>query len=94
VELYKIQHGGAIPNLTGDWNSLLKTSSYGQPAQTFGPYLAVIPTNPLNGNKNVVDGTGATPTDTACGFIYDYNDGKGTGQIYGTASDGKTVTTY
>jgi general secretion pathway protein G len=94
VELYKIQHGGAIPNLTSDWNALLKTSTFGHPVQTFGPYLAVTPTNPLNGNKNVIDGTGATPTDAACGFIYDYNDGKGSGRIYGTASDGKTVTTY
>src|SRR5215471_11077401 len=57
VELYKLQHGDALPPLTTDWTSLTNTSVYpASSTNTFGPYLQQTPKNPLNGNSVVVNG--------------------------------------
>jgi general secretion pathway protein G len=59
----------------------------------FGPYMQSIPYNNLNTNSTVVDANvapGSTYT-AACGYVYDFNAGAGTGRIYGTGIDGKTV---
>jgi general secretion pathway protein G len=59
----------------------------------FGPYMQSIPYNNLNTNSTVADANyapGSTYT-TACGYVYDFNAGAGTGRIYGTGIDGKTV---
>jgi general secretion pathway protein G len=96
IQLYKLQHGDALPNLVTDWTPFTATSTYGTPSQTFGPYMQAAPTNPENGNTTVLDST-TGPTGTAasaCGFVYDYNSGNGSGQIYGTGTDGKTVLSY
>jgi general secretion pathway protein G len=94
IQLYKLQHGDTLPNLITSWAPLTASSSYG--GQTFGPYMQAEPSNPINGNFNVVDSTVATggataPTvGTACGFVYDYNSGNGSGLIYGTDASGST----
>lgn len=80
-----------------DWTPLTAGTSYGNPAQTYGPYMQAIPVNPMNGNSVVVNGTVATGQSaapngfTASGFVYDYNSGNGTGLIYGTDSTGTTI---
>ncbi|MGD0463800.1 MAG: type II secretion system protein [Tepidisphaeraceae bacterium] len=90
IQFYKMQHGDTLPNLVTNWDPFTGSTTYGNPAQTFGPYMQAAPVNTMNGNSNVIDGTvalgGATaPTvSTACGFVYDYNSGAGSGQIYGT----------
>jgi general secretion pathway protein G len=95
VALYKLQHQDVLPDLVTSWNPLiLKTDAAGSttPAagvQTFGPYMQDIPTNSLNGKTNVVNGTGSVTT--ACGFVYDYASGAGSGKVWGTDIDGKTV---
>jgi general secretion pathway protein G len=94
IQLYKMQHGDTLPTLTTNWTPLTASSTYGNPVQTFGPYMQAIPTNPLNGNTNVVDGTGAASSATSCGFVFDYNSGNGTGRIFGTDTDGKSITAY
>ncbi len=91
VELYKLQHGDQLPDLVTDWTPLTDTSTYGNPAQTFGPYLQQSPTNPLNGYGNVEDGDGTAAAGAACGFVYDYNGGAGKGRIWGTDTDGTTI---
>jgi general secretion pathway protein G len=97
IQLYKLQHGDTLPNLVTDWTPLTASTSYGNPAQTFGPYMQAIPVNTLNGNTNVVDSAVATGQATApngytaCGFVYDYNSGNGSGLIYGTDSTGTTI---
>lgn len=91
IELYKLQHGDAVPDLVTDWTPLTETSTYGNPAQTFGPYLQQSPTNPLNGNSTVEDGDGTGAAGAACGFVFDYNGGAGTGRIWGTDTDGTTI---
>jgi len=96
IQLYKLQHGDALPDLVTSWAPLTASTTYGNPSQTFGPYMQAQPINPMNGNANVVDGTVATggataPTvSTACGFVYDYSSGSGTGLIYGTDNTGST----
>jgi general secretion pathway protein G len=95
VQLYKLQHGDALPNLITDWTPLTESTTYGNPTQNFGPYMQAIPVNTMNGNSNVVDSTVATggataPTvGTACGFVYDYTGGSGL--IYGTDATGTTI---
>jgi general secretion pathway protein G len=97
IQLYKLQHGNTLPDLVTDWTPLTASTSYGNPAQTFGPYMQAIPINTINGNSKVVDGTvptgQATPPNgyTACGFVYDYNGGNGSGLIYGTDNTGTTI---
>jgi general secretion pathway protein G len=95
IQLYKLQHGDTLPNLVTDWTPFTANTSYGNPSQSFGPYMQAIPVNPMNGNSNVVDSTVATggataPTvSTACGFVYDYTGGSGL--IYGTDTTGTAV---
>jgi hypothetical protein len=58
-----------------------------------GPYMQSIPTDSLNGSTLVIDANvmpGSTATST-CGYVYDFNVGVGTGRIYGTGTDSKTV---
>jgi len=80
VELYKLQHGDALPDLVTSWDPFLKTSSYG--GKTYGPYMQAVPTNPLTGGSTVADGDG-TAAKAGAAFIYDSTGG--TGRIYGTA---------
>ncbi|MGD0387988.1 MAG: prepilin-type N-terminal cleavage/methylation domain-containing protein [Tepidisphaeraceae bacterium] len=95
IQLFKLQHGDTLPNLVTDWTPLTASTTYGNPAQTFGPYMQAVPSNPLNGCSGVVDAgqnlTGATPATLSgltcaagSGFVYDYNSGNGSGLIYGT----------
>jgi general secretion pathway protein G len=94
IQLYKLQHGDQIPNLVTDWTPLTASTQYGNPVQNYGPYMQAIPVNPMNGNSTVVDGVVATggssapAANSACGFVYDYNSGNGTGLIYGTSDPG------
>jgi len=89
IELYKLQHGDQLPDLVTDWTPLTGTSTFG--GQTFGPYMQSAPSNPLNSRSNVVDGDGSAAAGSACGFVYDYNGGSGTGRIFGTDTDGTTI---
>jgi general secretion pathway protein G len=98
IQLFKLQHGDALPDLITDWTPLTEPTTYGNPTQNFGPYMQAIPVNPMNGNSNVVQGVIATggataPTASgACGFVYDYGTaGSGTGLIYGTDATGAAV---
>jgi general secretion pathway protein G len=91
IELYKLQHGDSLPDLVTNWNPMTQTSTYGNPPKTLGPYMQAVPVNPLNGNNNVVSGTGAAAVGTACGFVYDDGAAGGTGRIYGTDTDGKSI---
>lgn len=62
---------------------------------TFGPYMQAPPKNPLNNRAavtNAVVDPAAPAAVAACGFVYDYNAGNGTGKIYGTSNvDGTAV---
>ena len=89
VQLYKLQHGDTLPDLVTSWAPLTTQTTYG--VTNFGPYMQAAPSNPLNSKSNVVNGTNAAASGTACGFIYDYSSGTGTGRIWGTDTDGKTV---
>jgi general secretion pathway protein G len=99
IELWKLQHGDALPNLVGgvdganpdtsNWNPLTTVTQFN--GVNFGPYMQAPPRNPLNNLGAVADGDGTAAAAAACGFIYDYNGGAGTGRIWGTDVDGLTV---
>jgi general secretion pathway protein G len=96
IQLYKIQHGETLPNLVTDWTPFTGTTSYGNPSQTFGPYMQAVPVNSMNGSSVVIDSTvslaaSSAPTVASCGFVYDYNSGSGSGLIYGTDNTGTAV---
>jgi general secretion pathway protein G len=92
IQLYKLQHGDAIPNLTTNWTPMTATSVYPTSGgTTFGPYMQATPVNPLNNLSTVTDGTVATTPGAAVGFIFDYNSGNGTGEIWGTDATGVAV---
>ena len=60
-----------------------------------GPYMQSIPKNPLcptAANSSTVEATvnGAAAA-AVVGFVYDYQGGAGSGQIWGTDTDGKTA---
>jgi general secretion pathway protein G len=81
VQLYKLQHNDAIPDLVGtQWTLLMgKTTAAGTidaANGTYGPYLETIPKNPLNGNSNIAAAVGASDT----GWVYDQT----TGNIFAT----------
>jgi general secretion pathway protein G len=96
IELYKLQHGDTLPNLLtsgSGWAPFTGTTSYGNPAQTFGPYMQATPSNPENGFSTVIDSTAAPGATVASGtgFVFDYNGGNGSGEIYGTSDTGGTT---
>ena len=65
VELYKLQHGDAIPPITGtggiDFWTALTGTSVGPDGKTYGPYLQAVPVNPFN-NNSLLTNTTATST--------------------------------
>ena len=89
LEMYKIQHGGAVPDLITSWNPLINATVYNN--KTVGPYIPRAPKNGLNNLSNVVDGDGTGPVGSAAGFVYDYAGGSGTGKLMATNPDGTTI---
>ncbi len=94
IPLYKLEHRDKLPNLVAGWDCLThKTDVNGNidppSGPTFGPYLQSVPSNSLTGSPTpvVVDGTSFVP---GADFIYDYNNGSGTGHIKGTTSTANT----
>jgi general secretion pathway protein G len=89
IELYKLQHGDNLPNLTASWNDLLTVTQYPTgSSNNFGPYLQTIPSNALNGLSTVVQGVAPTAASSAAGFVYDQS---GTGRIWATDTNGTTI---
>src|ERR1700734_950359 len=43
VELYKLQHGDALPDLETDWTPFTTVTTWG--GNNFGPYMQAVPTN-------------------------------------------------
>lgn len=89
VEMYKVQHGGTLPDLITNWNPLTTATVYN--SKTVGPYLPRAPRNGFNNLSNVVDGDGSGPASSAAGFVYDYAAGSGTGKIKATNADGTSI---
>ncbi len=95
IAFYKLQHGDNLPDLTANsgnnWPLLTQTSAY--QGQTVGPYMQTVPTNCVNGMITVLDGNGTAPAPSQCGYVYDFNSGAGSGNIWGTDTDGLTLVT-
>lgn len=94
IALFKLQHKDELPDLVTNWDPLIKkTAEDGTVSATgaYGPYMQDVPKNAINGNTNVVNGDGTAASGTACAYLYDYASGNGTGKIWGTDTDGKTL---
>ena len=85
IQLYRMQHGNALPDLVTNWSPMVQQSTYGNPPQTFGPYVQPTVSNPLTGGNVVKNGDG-TAAVAGADFIYDYNSGNGTGNIWATTN--------
>src|SRR2546421_12837901 len=70
IEMYRMQHGGVLPNLIDSWDDLTKPSTYRN--RTVGPYLDAPPIN--NKRSTVFDGDKVDPP-SDYGFVYDYSGG-------------------
>ena len=101
IALYRLQHQDRLPPVattdfwnhmtqysdeTGALNGLTKTATH-----KYGPYMQQRPVNSLNNSFAIVDGDGTANASSSCGFVYDHNSGAGSGQIWGTDTDGVTL---
>ncbi len=86
IALYKLQHGDTLPDIvTSQWTPLTGTSTYG--GQTYGPYMQAVPVNPLTNTAVPVIKNGTSAAAVAgADYIYDYNSGNGSGNIWGTSN--------
>ena len=97
VEAYRIQHKDKLPPPAQFWTLLMAvTDADGNmppaPGETqYGPYMSEAINNSLNSLNSVADGTVApgSQASSSCGYQYDYTGGSG--KIWGTDYDGKTI---
>ncbi len=96
IALYKLQHNDKLPDLVTSWDGLVKTTDASGTvvaagtANSFGPYMQAIPVNPLSNSSTVINGASSAATsNTVVGYVYDYNAGAGSGNIWGTDATGK-----
>ena len=97
IEVYRLQHKDKLPPPAQFWTLMtgLSDADGNMPPAAgqdqFGPYMSQTVSNSLNSLTAVVDGSAApgTQMSSACGYQYDYTGG--TGKVWGTDSDGKTI---
>lgn len=94
IAVYRLQHGDQLPDLATEsaggnhFRPLVEVTTYN--GFDRGPYLIKVPTNPMTSHgSNVMNATTFGPTgipDAVPGadFIYDYDGGAGSGNIWGT----------
>ena len=86
IALYKLQHGDTLPDLaTGGWTTLTQTSVY--QGTTVGPYMQAVPVNSLTNGSVVKNGANPPVAVAGADFVYDYNAGTGSGNIWGTSEN-------
>ena len=69
IELFKLQHGDAPPQLiTNGWTEFTATTTYG--GSTFGPYMQATPVNPLANSSTVAAAAAA-----GVGWVYNETTG-------------------
>ena len=88
IALYKLQHGDTLPDLTANsgnnWTLLTSTSTY--QGTTYGPYMQSVPTNGLTNGSVVKNGTYGGTAVTGADYVFDYNAGAGSGNIWGATN--------
>ena len=99
VALYKLQHQDRLPPLATFWTAMTtKTDAAGaayvagtSTTGPFGPYMQSTAVNSLNSLSTVIDGDGTAAAGSDTGYVYDYNGGNGSGKIWGTDTDKRTL---
>ncbi len=81
IELYKVQHLGSYPTISGDDLPQLTSATNANgvsgaagPDFPYGPYMEEVPLNPFNDLNTVAAGVGG-PGDGTSGWQYDENTG-------------------
>src|SRR5436309_1522323 len=91
IALYKLQHGDTLPDLTANsgnnWTLLTTAGTYNGSA--VGPYMQAVPTNSRTNGSVVKNGVFGGTAVTGADYVYDYNTGTGSGNIWG-ATDTST----
>lgn len=85
IEIYRLQHGGAYPDkneATVVSQLTQKTDKDGDPGAMYGPYLRVIPLNPINNSNEIKIKSLPTSPNDSSGWYYD----KDTGEIRANSS--------
>jgi prepilin-type N-terminal cleavage/methylation domain-containing protein len=94
IAVYQLQHGDELPDLAAEsadgdhFESLVEVTTH--KGFDRGPYLIKVPVNPLTGNGSIVmnattfGATGIPDPVPGADFIYDYQGGAGSGNIWGT----------
>lgn len=98
VALYRLQHNDNLPDLVTSWNQITQytdlagnTSPVRTATHVYGPYMQLVPKNPMVAVANesiVLNGTAALPN---CGFVYDYAANTGSGKIWGIDAAGNLI---
>jgi general secretion pathway protein G len=83
IALYKLQHGDTLPDITSTWTALTSSSTYN--GQTYGPYMQSVPVNSLTNGSAVGNGTSTGTAVANVDYVYDFNSGNGSGNIWGTS---------
>jgi general secretion pathway protein G len=84
IELYKLQHGDQLPDLTtADWDDFTTVTVFG--GVNMGPYMQAVPKNGFNNSSIVADGNVITAAAATDGFLYDLTGG--TGKFWGVEVD-------
>jgi general secretion pathway protein G len=94
IAVFRLQHGDVLPDLAAEsaggnhFQSLVEVTDYN--GNERGPYLIKVPANPLTSNGSMVmnattfGATGIPNPVPGADFIYDYDGGAGSGNIWGT----------
>lgn len=99
IELYKVEHEGAVPTLaslpvalTGYTDAVGDAQATSDTTHIYGPYLAAVPNVKLGANKgtNVIDAS----TNTAAAWHYDQSDGSFKANAAGSDAAGTDYANY
>ena len=75
IELYKLQNGDQLPDLTTGWTPFTQAGTFG--GKPVGPYMQAAPVNGFNNSSVVADGSELADASAADGFLFDYTGGSG-----------------
>ena len=100
VALYRLQHNDQLPTQANFWSLMTSytlvngTTTSAGTTGAIPPYMQSVPNNALYGGSTITDVAGVSYPQTltsTTAWAYDYNSGTGSGRVYGTDTDGKTI---
>ena len=74
---------------TSTWTALTASSTYN--GQNYGPYMQSVPVNSLTNGSLVGNGTFGGTAVSNKDYVYDFNSGNGSGNIWGCSDHAGTI---